>query len=104
MTTLYAIYWNYNGTNDLVVVDGSDNVIDSLPEALFGIDVFSGEPSLLRDGNIYDFNEFDAENDDFVICCKIDQYTAMARRACSPIDIEGAKTIDFLNKYLQVAA
>jgi hypothetical protein len=31
-------FWNPNGTNDIEVIDNTGEVIDSLPEALFGID------------------------------------------------------------------
>jgi hypothetical protein len=34
---LYAVEWNPNGTNDLLVVDGDTHeVLECIPEALFG--------------------------------------------------------------------
>lgn len=43
MNRLYALDWNTNGTNDLVVTDEDGQVIDCLTEALFGVNVSKGQ-------------------------------------------------------------
>lgn len=40
---LYALDWNPNGTNDLIVTDEDCQVLDLLPEALFGVNVDKGQ-------------------------------------------------------------
>lgn len=101
---LYACFWNSNGTNDLLAVDESGMIVDTLEEGLYGFDIMSGKLAVALDGILYSYDDFDAQNIDSTICCEISLFTAIARRACSHVDMEGTKTIEFINKITKTIA
>jgi hypothetical protein len=77
MNKVMVFNYNPNGTNDIEILDENNEVIDSLPEALFGLNI----------GRV----------DMKVIPFK----TCLQHVAFSPIS-DGTETINFLKKYFKV--
>jgi hypothetical protein len=69
--------WNPNGTNDIEIINSKGQVIDCLPEALFGFDV-----GLNTSG------------------CFITPKKASMYVAISPVE-DGSTTLNFLRKYFK---
>lgn len=47
MKRIKVYYWNPNGTNDIEILDENHEVIDSLQEALFGLNVGSSDSKIV---------------------------------------------------------
>lgn len=100
MKHLYVCEWAPNGTNDLVIVDEDNQIIEVISEALFGVRVsidhrIDGQTALIEDfiGTL--------ATDDLeagVLVNSISLETALKRIAVSPVN-DGRETVATLMKH-----
>lgn len=117
---IYATTWEPNGTNTILIVDQDLQIVDSLDEALFGVNV-DGRDSL---GNCtfgaygefiglatYDADEAQGEltpdqvrsgETEFTEVMELELEYALGKVAVSPVS-DGTETLQFLAKYFDLS-
>jgi hypothetical protein len=100
----FATDWQPNGTNSLLVVNDEYEVIDSLNEALFGVNVANSTLAVF-DNIIFStedketLKQFNGEIDTLLKEVSVEDIFKF--RACSPIDPNGKNVIKFVQQYLK---
>lgn len=101
MYRFYAVEWNPNGTNDVVVVDQYNEVVDYIQEALYGVRVSYGRTLRVCAGElVYTIDKSYYEPEIHSVVKRVSKVELVQRRACSPIDSNGDEPMRQLKKYL----
>lgn len=101
MYRFYAVEWNPNGTNDVVVVNQYNEVVDYIQEALFGVRVSYGRTLRVCAGElVYTIDKGYYEPEIHSVVKRVSKVDLVERRACSPIDPNGDEPMRQLKKYL----
>jgi hypothetical protein len=98
----FAIEWNSNGTNDLVIVNENGEVMYAVQEVLFGYrvnQVSNGDHLVLLDNELAYLNQDDYEQLGAPLVSEIDRETALRYAAVSPVSDSTEPLIALFNKY-----
>lgn len=102
MYRFYAVEWNPNGTNDLVVVNQYNEVVDYIQEALFGVRVSYGRTLRVCAGElVYTIYKGSYRPEIHGIVKRVSKADLVRKLCVSPIDPNGDAPRRQLKKYLQ---
>jgi hypothetical protein len=109
----YVTEWQPNGTNDLIIVDQDSQIVEVIPEALFGVPTFFNRHDLLVcDSDQVLRAPWDQGFIDSILCGEISEfapveeispYKALSHIAQSPVN-NGSEAASILKKYIAMTA
>lgn len=97
MLKLFVTDFSPNGTQDLLIVDKTGIVIDSMSEACFGLRVWA-KPYLSTENLVLPLQgqDYDAESECLVYPVNLE--SVLRHIAASPVS-DGSQVIEFIKKY-----
>ena len=99
MYKFYACYWSPNGTNDLIITDTDNKIVDTIDEALYGVRVFN-DGWTCDDTSV--FKSDSSVGEGWQCLKRIEPCDLRRFVACSPVDPKGERVLSQLVKYMEV--